>query len=108
MAPNTAAAPSESEPPPVVLDGPVVAMIQRFPHVLREPYGDKVEGSRLKSLAWSVLTMLRRIGLDIEDDQEICAAAEEAEKVAAVLSEALEIVNSSPQDCRRRRPSWYR
>ena len=83
--------------PRAVLEGPIVTIIERFPHLIKESYGDKVEGQRLEGHAWSVLRILRRVGVESEDDEEICLAAEEADRVAALISSTLTAVDTSPK-----------
>ena len=70
--------------------------MQIFPRQVREPYGDTtLREVVLKAQAWSALRILRRVGLETDDHHEICTSAEEAKRVAAMISDALKTVNSS-------------
>ena len=53
----------ESQAPRAILTKPIVSMIERYPQLIRESYGDKVKGHRLEGHAWSMLRMLRRVSL---------------------------------------------
>nr|KAK5449218.1 hypothetical protein LTR18_002307 [Exophiala xenobiotica] len=57
--------------------------------------GDKLVGGRFQSHAWSALRILRVIGIESEDDEEIGIAAGKADNIAGEISEALKLVARS-------------
>jgi hypothetical protein len=76
----------------VNLERAVVTMIARYPHLVRESDGDRIS---FAAHAWSALRILRIVGMESENDEEIFAAAEESERIVAIISESLRAVDSS-------------
>lgn len=89
----------EDRGPIVVLDGQTLKLIDKFPHLIRKSDGDEAGGSYLKINAWSALRMLSIIGMDSEDDDDVCIAGEKAEEIAAIISKSLDVAESSSSAC---------
>lgn len=95
MSPITTSPARESRAARVDLEGVVVTMIARYPHLVRESHGDRISEGRFTGHAWSALRILRIVGMESEDDEEISTAAEESEGIVAIISESLRAVDSS-------------
>lgn len=98
MSPITIPPTRESRAARVDLEGAVVTMMARYPHLVRESDGDRISDGRFTGHAWSALRILRIVGMESEDDEEISAAAEESERIVAIISESLRVVDSSSSD----------
>jgi hypothetical protein len=55
----------------VDLERAVVTMIARHPQLVRESDGDRISDSRFTAHAWSALRILRIVGMENEDDEEL-------------------------------------
>lgn len=71
-------------------------MIAKYPHLVRESLGDRISEGRFTGHAWSAFRILRIVGMESEDDGEISTAAEESERIVAIICESLRVVDSSP------------
>jgi hypothetical protein len=69
--------------------GSLVNIITRYPHLIRKSYGDTMSESCVSAAPWSALRILRIIGMDSDDDEEICTAAEASEHVVAIILASL-------------------
>lgn len=72
-----------------------MTVIERYPHLVQESYGDRVSEGRFTGYAWSALRILRIVGMESEDDEEISTAAEESKRIVAIISESLRDSSSS-------------
>ncbi len=56
----------------------VVTVIERYLHLVREPYSDRISGGRLTGYAWSALRILRIVGMESEDNKDLYCGGGEA------------------------------
>ncbi|KIW63457.1 hypothetical protein PV04_10293 [Phialophora macrospora] len=75
--------------PYVEFAGFLVDIVKRYPHLIRKLYGDTISESGFTAAPWSALRILRIIGMDSDDDEEICTAAEASEQVVAIILASL-------------------
>ncbi|OCT48572.1 hypothetical protein CLCR_04347 [Cladophialophora carrionii] len=87
--------------PYVEFTGSLVDVMKRYPHLIRKSYGDTISERCFTGAPWSVLRILRIIGMDSDDDTEICAAAEASKQVVAIILASLSSVDRSWRPCRR-------
>ena len=95
MSPVTISPTRESRAARVDLEGVVVTMIERYPHLVRESHGDRISEGRFTGHAWSALRIMRIVGMESEDDEEISTAAEESKRIVAIISGSLRAVDSA-------------
>ncbi|EXJ54273.1 hypothetical protein A1O7_09611 [Cladophialophora yegresii CBS 114405] len=99
--PSVVSAPSPYSNLHVEYTGRVVEVMKRYPHLIRKSNGDTLSEKCFTGAPWSALRILRIIGMDSDDDEEICIAAEASKQVVAIIRASLSNTDRSWRLCRR-------